>query len=246
MKKRILGFVTVFMIVISSFVFAEGQGKIIVGTDATEFQPFEYIENGEITGFDIELMKEIGKVLEREVEFKNISFLGLLPALQVGKLDAVVAGLTVTDERKKHVNFSDPYYISKQLIIVNKNNDKIKNLDSLEGYKVGVVLGCTGDLLGTTMKDKIELNRYNTTSECIIALNYNKIDAIILDSEPAKNFVKHNEKLKLIDNNAAKEEYAIAIGNKNKKLLKDINYGLKTLKENGTYDKLSIKYFVQD
>ncbi|MFA6709502.1 MAG: transporter substrate-binding domain-containing protein, partial [Fusobacterium sp.] len=182
MKKKISSFMIFFMLIISSFTFAKGQDKLIVGTDATEFQPFEYIENGEITGFDIELMKEIGKVLKREVEFKNISFAGLLPALQVGKLDAVIAGLTVTDERKKHVNFSQSYYTSKQLIIVNKNNDTIKNLDDLEGYKVGVVLGCTGDLLGTEMKDKIRLSRYNTTSECIIALNYNKIDAIILDS----------------------------------------------------------------
>ena len=246
MKNKISSFMIVFMLVISSFTFAKGQGKLIVGTDATEFQPFEYIENGEITGFDIELMKEIGKVLKREVEFKNISFAGLLPALQVGKLDAVIAGLTVTEERKKHVNFSQSYYTSKQLIIVNKNNNKIKSLDDLEGYKVGVVLGCTGDLLGTEMKDKIELNRYNTTSECIIALNYNKIDAIILDSEPAKNFVKHNKDLRLIDNNAASEEYAIAIGMKNKKLLEDINYGLETLKENGIYNKLSEKYFIQD
>ncbi|WP_163470234.1 basic amino acid ABC transporter substrate-binding protein [Fusobacterium sp. IOR10] len=246
MKNKISSFMIFFMLIISSFTFAKGQDKLIVGTDATEFQPFEYMENGEITGFDIELIKEIGKVLGKEVEFKNISFSGLLPALQVGKLDAVIAGLTVTDERKKYINFSESYYTSKQLIIVNKNNNKIKSLDDLEGYKVGVVLGCTGDLLGTEMKDKIKLNRYNTTSQCIIALNHNKIDAIILDSEPAKNFVKHNEKLKLINNNAAKEEYAIAIRKKDKELLKDINYGLNTLKENGVYKKLSEKYFIQD
>ena len=246
MKNKISSLMIFFMLIISSFTFAKGQDKLIVGTDATEFQPFEYMENGEITGFDIELIKEIGKVLGKEVEFKNISFSGLLPALQVGKLDAVIAGLTVTDERKKYINFSESYYTSKQLIIVNKNNNKIKSLDDLEGYKVGVVLGCTGDLLGTEMKDKIELNRYNTTSQCIIALNHNKIDAIILDSEPAKNFVKHNKKLKLINNNAAKEEYAIAISKKDKELLNDINYGLNTLKENGIYKKLSEKYFIQD
>ena len=246
MKNKISSLMIFFMLIISSFTFAKGQDKLIVGTDATEFQPFEYMENGEITGFDIELIKEIGKVLGKEVEFKNISFSGLLPALQVGKLDAVIAGLTVTDERKKYINFSESYYTSKQLIIVNKNNNKIKSLDDLEGYKVGVVLGCTGDLLGTEMKDKIELNRYNTTSQCIIALNHNTIDAIILDSEPAKNFVKHNKKLKLINNNAAKEEYAIAISKKDKELLNDINYGLNTLKENGIYKKLSEKYFIQD
>ncbi|MEG1701249.1 MAG: transporter substrate-binding domain-containing protein, partial [Alistipes sp.] len=89
------------------------QEKLYVGTDATEFPPFEYIENGEIKGFDIDLIKEIGKLLNKEVILKNIQFDGLIPALQTGKLDIIIAGMTITPEREKNINFSEPYYTSK-------------------------------------------------------------------------------------------------------------------------------------
>ena len=246
MKKFILKIFMVFLFISGGVFSAETKGTIYVGTDAAEFQPFEYIENGEVVGFDIDLMKEIGKVLGRDVVVKNITFDGLLPALQTGKLDVVIAGMTVTEERKKHVNFSEPYYTSKQYIIVHKENKEIKNFKTLLGHKIGVVLGCTGDVIATELGNKIDLKRYTTTSENIIALKAGKIDAVILDSEPAKNFVKKNLELKLIDDNMAEEDYAIAVKKKDTELLKDINKALKVLKENGTYDALMKKYFVQD
>lgn len=246
MKKFILKIFMVFLFISGGVFSAETKGTIYVGTDAAEFQPFEYIENGEVVGFDIDLMKEIGKVLGRDVVVKNITFDGLLPALQTGKLDVVIAGMTVTEERKKHVNFSEPYYTSKQYIIVQKENKEIKNFETLLGHKIGVVLGCTGDVIATELGNKIDLKRYTTTSENIIALKAGKIDAVILDSEPAKNFVKKNPELKLIDDNMAEEDYAIAVKKKDTELLKDINKALEVLKENGTHDALMKKYFVQD
>ncbi|MGL4653177.1 basic amino acid ABC transporter substrate-binding protein [Cetobacterium sp.] len=221
------------------------QDKLYVGTDATEFPPFEYIEDGEIKGFDIDLIKEIGKLLNKEIVLKNIQFDGLIPALQTGKLDAIIAGMTVTAEREKNINFSIPYYTSKQLLITNKQSS-LTTLQSLKGHKIGVVLGCTGDVIATEMQDSITLYRYNTTSESIMALNANKIDAVILDSEPAKNFVKNNPNLKYIDNELAKEDYAIAVGKQNLTLVKDINTALETLKSNGTFQKLNEKYFIED
>lgn len=221
------------------------QEKLYVGTDATEFPPFEYIENGEIKGFDIDLIKEIGKLLNKEVVLKNIQFDGLIPALQTGKLDIIIAGMTITPEREKNINFSEPYYTSKQLLITDENSS-LNTLESLKGSKIGVVLGCTGDVIATEMKDSIILYRYNTTSESIMALNAKKIDAVILDSEPAKNFVKNNPNLKYIDNELAKEDYAIAIAKENLALVKDINLALKTLKSNGTFQKLNKKYFIEN
>ncbi len=221
------------------------QEKLYVGTDATEFPPFEYIENGEIKGFDIDLIKEIGKLLNKEVILKNIQFDGLIPALQTGKLDIIIAGMTITPEREKNINFSEPYYTSKQLLITDKNSS-LNTLESLKGSKIGVVLGCTGDVIATEMKDSIILYRYNTTSESIMALNAKKIDAVILDSEPAKNFVKNNPNLKYIDNELAKEDYAIAIAKENLALVEDINLALKTLKSNGTFQKLNKKYFIEN
>lgn len=221
------------------------QEKLYVGTDATEFPPFEYIENGEIKGFDIDLIKEIGKLLNKEVILKNIQFDGLIPALQTGKLDIIIAGMTITPEREKNINFSEPYYTSKQLLITDENSS-LNTLESLKGSKIGVVLGCTGDVIATEMKDSIILYRYNTTSESIMALNAKKIDAVILDSEPAKNFVKNNPNLKYIDNELAKEDYAIAIAKENLALVEDINLALKTLKSNGTFQKLNKKYFIEN
>ena len=179
------------------------------------------------------------------VIFKNIQFDGLSPALQTGKLDVIIAGMTVTEEREKNVTFSTPYYTSKQLLIVNKDS-LIKDIHNLEGNSVGVVLGCTGDIIATEMKDKITLYRYNTTSESIMALNANKIDVVILDSEPAKNFVKANSNLKLIDGELAQEDYAIAVSKENKSLIEEIDNALVTLKKNGIFEKLSNKYFIQN
>ncbi|WP_047382201.1 basic amino acid ABC transporter substrate-binding protein [Cetobacterium sp. ZWU0022] len=243
MKKKIIKLLFLPLFLLQTNTYA--QEKLYVGTDATEFPPFEYIENGEIKGFDIDLIKEIGKILNKEIVLKNIQFDGLIPALQTGKLDAIIAGMTVTAEREKNINFSNPYYTSKQLLIVNKNST-LSTLESLKGHKVGVVLGCTGDVITTEMGNSITLYRYNTTSESIMALNANKIDAVILDSEPAKNFVKNNSNLKYIDNELAKEDYAIAVGKQNLTLVKNINTALETLKSNGTFEKLNKKYFIEN
>lgn len=243
MKKKIIKLLFLPLFLLQTNTYA--QEKLYVGTDATEFPPFEYIENGEIKGFDIDLIKEIGKILNKEIVLKNIQFDGLIPALQTGKLDVIIAGMTVTAEREKNINFSNPYYTSKQLLIVNKNST-LSTLESLKGHKVGVVLGCTGDVIATEMGNSITLYRYNTTSESIMALNANKIDAVILDSEPAKNFVKNNSNLKYIDNELAKEDYAIAVGKQNLTLVKNINTALETLKSNGTFEKLNKKYFIEN
>lgn len=215
--------------------------SIYVGTNA-EFQPFEYLDNGVITGFDIELIQEVGKLIGKEVVIKNMAFDGLLPALQAKKIDMIVSGMTETDERKKSVNFSTPYFTSKQAILVNNDTDIIKSFDDLKGHNIGVVLGYTGDIIVTGIEG-VKIQRYNATSESIMALKAKKVDAVVLDSEPAKNYVKYNESLKLIDTDLAEEDYAMAISKENTELLKSVNDALATLRANGTYDKLIAKYF---
>lgn len=227
------------MLMLSSLVL--GKEKIYVGTNA-EFQPFEYLENGKIVGFDVELMEEIGKLIDKDIEWKNISFDGLLPALQTKKIDVIIAGMTATEERKKFVNFSQTYYQSKQLILVNKDNKKITSFETLKGNSVGVVLGYTGDIIVSEIEEQ-KVVRYNSTSEAIIALKSKKIDAVVLDSEPAKNYAKKNKELVLIDTDVAVEEYAIAVRKDSEKLLKSIDGAIDTLKKNGFYDNLINKYF---
>lgn len=220
---------------------SEKSTKIVLGTNA-EFPPFEFREKGEITGFDMELATAISKKIGRELEIKDMAFDGLIPALQSNKIDFIAAGMTATDERRKNVNFTKSYYQSSQVIIVNDDNTEIKGVENLEGKKVGVQLGTTGDTEAQKIKD-VKLKKYNAAFAGVIELKNKKIDAIILDSEPAANFVRENKGLKILSENLTKEEYAMAVSKKNEKLLKEIDGALKELRENGEYDRLFKKYF---
>lgn len=241
MKKIFLKVVFMLMFAVSGLSF--GAGKLYVGTNA-EFQPFEYLQDGEIVGFDVDLMEEIAKLMGKEIEWKNIAFDGLLPALQAKKLDVIIAGMTATEERKKFVNFSQTYYESNQMMLVNKENPAVKSFEELKGHDVGVVLGYTGDIAVSEIEG-VKVHRYNATSEAIMALKAQKVEVVVLDSEPAKNYAKQNPELALINTDVAKEEYAIAVGKNDTALVEEIDKALTELKANGTYDKLIKKYFAE-
>lgn len=216
--------------------------QLVVGTNA-EFPPFEYIENNIITGFDIDLITAIAKEMGKTVKIENLSWEGLLPALQSRKVDLIIAGMTVTEDRKAVVNFSDSYYTSKeQMIIVQNDNTDITNMDSLIGKKVGVMLGFTGDMIISSMEGVI-VERYNTAFQAVTSLQDDKIDAIVLDYEPARNYAKENKNIKLITGNNTQEEYSIAIKKEDTELLVDINEALNIIRSNGTYETIYQKYF---
>ncbi|WP_300752876.1 basic amino acid ABC transporter substrate-binding protein [uncultured Brachyspira sp.] len=219
----------------------EDKNKLYVGTNA-EFEPFEYREGDNIVGFDIDLINEIAKLIGAEIEVVDMQFDGLLPALEAKKIDLIVAGMTATEERKQFVNFSEPYYNSKQSIVVLSNNTDISSFDNFAGKKVGVVLGYTGDILVSEMTN-VEVQKFNATSETILALKSQKVDAVVLDYEPAKNYVAQNSELKLIETDSATEEYSIAMRKDDTELLTKVNDALKTINENGTYETLINKYF---
>lgn len=229
------------MILMCVFAFGKGKESIYVGTNP-EFYPFEYLENGEMTGFDVELMEKIGEKLGKDIKWKDMAFDGLLPALQSKKLDVIIAGMTATEDRKKSVNFSKAYYTSTQKILVNEETNDIDSLESMKGKAVGVILGYTGDVAVSKIKE-IKVKRYNGAGEGVMALKAKKVEAVVLDSEPAKNYVEKNKGLKLIEANLGKEEYAIAISKDNIKLTNEINGALIELMEDGTYDNLMKKYF---
>lgn len=218
-----------------------GVQKVYVGTNA-EFAPFEFLEGDKVVGFDIDLITEIGKLQGFEIQIQNQSFDGLLPALQAKKIDLIVSGMTVTEERKKAVNFSESYYTASQVIIVAQSNDGINSYDDLKGKNVGVQIGTTGDTIMSEMKE-VTNTKFNNGAEAVMALIAGKLDAVVIDNEPAKNFVAKNSGLKVIEAEAVREDYAIAINKDNVELLEKINAGLKTLKENGKYDELVAKWF---
>ena len=244
LKNNILKIVIALSIVLAVFVGCqkkEEKNKIYVGTNA-EFEPFEYRDGDKIIGFDIDLINEISKIMGFQFEIVDMQFDGLLPALEAKKIDVIIAGMTATEERKQFVNFSDPYYNSKQSIVVQANNTDITSFDNFTGKKVGVVLGYTGDILVSELPN-VEVQKFNTTSETVLALKAQKVDAVVLDYEPAKNYVAQNTELKLVETDAATEEYSIAMRKDDTEFLAKVNEALKTIKENGTYDALISKYF---
>lgn len=235
--KLVASFLLLFTLSLTSF----AKETLIVGTNA-EFAPFEYMENGEIVGFDIELVKEIAKTLDIDIKFENMSFDGLLPALQAKKIDIVVAGMTATPEREKFVNFTKNYFVAKQVLIVPDKTSSPTSLDQLKGKKVGVVLGYTGDLIVSKLND-IKSEKFNSPFAAIMALNSGKVDAVILDSAPAHSYVKKNKGLKIAEIETDEEKYSIAIRKNDPQLVEKFNIALEEIEKNGTYDKLIEKYF---
>lgn len=218
------------------------EDKIIyVGIDAA-FPPFGYLYNGNIAGFDYDIMNEIAKLTDMKVEFNQMQFAGLLPALQTKKIDVIIAGMTVTEERKEFVNFSETYYVSSQVILVHRDNNDITNFDNLEGKNVGTVIGTTGDVI-MTENEKVNVKKFDTGAQAVLSLKEKKIDAIVFDKEPCKNFAKYNEEIKLIDSDSVQEDYAIAVRKEDTSLLENINRGISIIMTNGTYENLIEKNF---
>lgn len=239
--KKFFKLLLIGSMVLSVSATALAKDKIYVGTNA-EFPPFEYLENGEITGFDMDLVHEIGKLVDADIKIVDMGFDGLLPALQMKKVDLVIAGMTANEERMKTVSFTQPYYTASQVIIVKDGNDSIKSFADLKGKKVGVMLGFTGDMVVSEI-DGVKIERFNAAYAGIMALQAGKVEAIVLDSEPAKNYVAQNKGLVLADADAEQEEYAIAVRKNDKALLEKVEKALSEIKVNGTYDKLIQKYF---
>ncbi|NLK93654.1 MAG: ABC transporter permease subunit [Clostridiales bacterium] len=220
---------------------------IKVGTNA-EFPPFEYMnDSGEVDGFDVALMKAIGQEMGYNIQFTNMEFKSLTASLKTGGLDAVIAGMTITDERKQTVDFSDSYYTATQSIIIPQNSN-ITSLEELNGKKIAVQEGTTGDIIVTPGDDneiikEATVKRFKKGSDAIIELQNGGVDAVVIDENPAKNFVnKNSDTLKLVQDTSTTEEYAIAVGKGNSELLKDINTGLEKVKANGKFDELVNEY----
>lgn len=251
MKKIIAIFMIIFSLILSlscnnkansSESVENTEDKIIyVGIDAA-FPPFGYLDNGNIAGFDYDIMSEIAKLTDMKVEFNQMQFAGLLPALQTKKIDVIIAGMTVTEERKEFVNFSETYYVSSQVILVHRDDNTINNFDNLEGKNVGTVIGTTGDVI-MTENEKVNTKKFDTGAQAVLSLKEKKIDAIVFDKEPCKNFAKYNEEIKLIDSDSVHEDYAIAVRKEDTSLLENINRGISIIMTNGTYESLIEKNF---
>ena len=173
-----------------------------------------------------------------------MAFDSIIPAVTAGKADIGVAGMTVTEDRLESVNFSDTYATATQVVIVKEDSD-ITGPDDLAGKTVGVQLGTTGDIYASDIEDAT-VEQYNKGFEAVQALTQGKIDAVIIDGEPAKEFVKEAEGLKILDEAFTEEEYAIAIAKDNTDLEEKINDALGELKDSGKLDEIIAKYIKAD
>lgn len=226
---------------------AEGGESLIMVTNA-EFPPYEYHDSSvtgpdgsDIVGIDVEIAGAIAESLGRTLVIEDIQFDSIIPELQSGKADLGAAGMTVTEDRLVNVDFSDTYATAVQSIIVMQDSD-IAGPDDLAGKLIGVQQGTTGDIYASDDFGDENVERYMKGVDAVQALVQGKVDAVIIDNEPAKVFVSDNDSLKLLDTAYAEEEYAIAVKKGNTELLDQINSALAELKESGKLDEIVAKY----
>lgn len=219
---------------------AEAAGGTLVMATNAEFPPYEYYEDGDIVGIDVEIAKAIAAKLGMELQIEDMAFDAIIPAVTSGKADFGAAGMTVTEERQRSVEFTDTYANSNQVAIVKEDGD-ITGSDALAGKIIGVQLGTTGDALATEIKDAT-VERYNKGLEAVQSLTQGKIDAVVIDQATAEAFVKKIEGIKILEEKMSEEEYAIAIKKGNMELVEKMNEAIKELKEEGKIDEIVAKY----
>lgn len=244
MKKLI----SIAIVCILVFSFAAMAETLKMGTNAA-FQPYEYYddESGDIIGIDAEVAALICEKLGYELEIVDMAFDSLIPALTSGKVDFVMAGMTVTEERKQSVDFTTSYAQGVQVVIVPEGSD-ITSIDDLtaEGasHKVGVQQGTTGDLYATWDIADAGLGSvepYANGPDAVLALTSGKVDCVMIDNEPAKNLVAANEGLKILETPYTVEDYAIAVA-KGSELTEKINAVLEELIADGSVQAVIEKY----
>ncbi|MBQ9951132.1 MAG: transporter substrate-binding domain-containing protein [Clostridia bacterium] len=243
--KKIIALTLALMLVLTGFAFAE---TLKMGTNAA-FPPYEFYddETGEIVGIDAEVAAAIAAKLGMELDITDMDFDALIPAVANGKVDVVLAGLTVTEERKQNVDFTASYATGVQVVIVTEDS-AITSVDDLfaEGasHKIGVQQGTTGDLYSTWDLEDAGLatvERFKTGADAVLALTSGKVDCVVIDNEPAKNFVAANEGLKILETEYITEDYAIALA-KGSEMTEKINAALEELIADGTVAAIIEKY----
>ena len=227
-----------------------GSGETLVMATNAFFEPYEYYEGDEIVGIDAEIGKAIADKLGMDFEISDMEFDAIIPAIQNGKASIGMAGMTVTPDREKNVSFSQTYATGVQVIIVPEGSD-IASADDLEGKKIGVQQGTTGDLYCSDTPESggcggDAVTRDSQGSGAVQAMLAGYVDCVVIDNEPAKAFVEANEGLKILDTAYVEEEYAIAVAKDNTELLEKVDAALGELKEDGTVQSIIDKYITAE
>lgn len=247
----IIGLIVVIALIGFNVLAPEKEAEVlIVGCDAA-FPPFEYLDEntGELTGFDLDLMRAIGQELGMEVEIKNVSWDGIIPGLLSGNYNVIASGMTITDERKEVVNFSEPYINAGLVIITRAGEQGIKGPEDLDGKRLAVQINSTGDLAATKMQEEegigiVDIKRFNQATDPFLELKNGAADAVVMDLPVAGAQMKASPGVyKIIGEAFTTEEYGLALRKSDTELLKKVNNALAALKTNGKYDELYQQYF---
>ncbi len=220
------------------------EGKLIMATNAY-FPPYEFYEGEQIVGIDAEIAAAIAEKLGLELVINDMEFDSIITAVATGAADFGLAGMTITEDRLKEVDFSISYATGVQAIIV-KEGSPITTVDDLyaEGatYKIGVQLGTTGDIYASDDFGAERVSQYSKGNEAVAALLGGDIDCVIIDNQPAESFVAANEGLVILETAYANEDYAACLAQNNDALLDAINQAIEDLIVDGTIDAIIAKY----
>ena len=204
--------------------------------------PMLYVSNDNINGFDYDIMNSIADEENLKLEFVPIQFSKLISALQTNYIDIIIAGMSIIEERKQLVSFSDKYCSSGQSIIANKENEEIKIIDDLKGKTIGVIKGTISDNIISKMNG-VQVKRFNIAGGALLSLKIEKIDAVMLDKITCEDYIKYDDTIKLVEDiEFIETDYAIAVRKDDYNLLQIINRGLHTIMSNGIYEKLVDKH----
>ena len=215
-------------------------GVLTMGTNAT-FPPYEYKDGDDVVGIDAEIAQAMADKLGLQLEIVDMDFDSLVASVQSGKIDMSLAGMTVTEERKQNVDFTDSYATGVQVIIVKEDSD-IASADDLEGKLIGVQQGTTGHLYCADDFGEDNVIPYANGATAVQALLQGKVDCVVIDQEPAKAFVEANEGLKILETAYTTEDYAAAVSKDNPALTAALNSALQELKDDGTIQGILDKY----
>lgn len=235
MKKIIVLLLSLFLI--------SGCGKdddtLVMVTEAG-FAPYEYYENGEIVGADVDIAKEIAKKLGKELVVKDVAFDSIINEVKTGKADFGAAGISYSDERAEKVDFTINYTTSKQIVIVKEDSNITTN--DLDNLKIAVQLGSVGDSYVTKNYPNAEVVRQKKYLAAIEDLKTSKVDCVVMDELPAKEILEENSGLKILENELFTDTYGMIVKKGNKELLNAINEVLEELMKNGKIEEFIINH----
>lgn len=214
--------------------------KLTVGTNS-EFPPFEYQENGQVVGIDMDIMKAVAEKIGMELVIVDMDFNALPTALSTGQIDCIAAGFSTDATREETMDFSDTYYKASQSILVPADS-AINTADDLKNKRLGAQSGTTGEETATDVPGA-EAKGYRSPMLAVQDMMNGNLDAVIVDKNPAEVIKdQYGDEIKLITDQFPEEEYAIAVNKGNSKLLDKINDALKTILSDGTFDEIVKKY----